>query len=116
MMNIKHIINRNILDSWSFYSEMEKMFEESSSEIYSLMIYRNKNISDLEYKYQLVSHKKLKTYWVSHKNLLRTDSKEEMKMTLDLMGLRIKRINIIMEKNLNNEMFLPYSVVDLTNE
>lgn len=98
MMNIKHIINRNILDSWSFYSEMEKMFEESSSEIYSLMIYRNKNISDLEYKYQLVSHKKLKTYWVSHKNLLRTDSKEEMKMTLDLMGLRIKRINIIMEK------------------
>lgn len=116
-MNIKHIINRNILDSWSFYSEMEKMFEESSSEIYSLMIYRNKNISDLEYKYQLVSHKKLKTYLVYHKHLLNTDSKEEMKMTLDLMGLKIKRVSIIIKgKSSHKKLIIPYSVIYLTKE
>lgn len=63
---------------------------------------KNKEYSYSGYRYQLVFYSN-KRYL--YDNILSTDSKEEMKMTLDLMGLRIERITIIMEKNLNNEMF-----------
>ena len=104
-------INHIALNSFSWASYWNNKNKESSSEIYyELRIYRHIEYSYYGYRYQLVSYKNKRYY---SRNILTTDSKEEMKMTLDLMGLRIERITIIMEKNLNNEMFLPCSVIDL---
>ena len=104
-------INHIGLNSFSWASYWNNKNKESSSEIYyELRIFKHKEYFYYEYRYQLVSYSN-KRYL--YDNILSTDSKEEMKMTLDLMGLRIERITIIMEKNLNNEMFLPCSVIDL---
>ena len=100
-------INHIGLNSFSWASYWDSKNKESSSEIYELRIYRHQVY---RYRYQLV-YSPNKRYL--YDNILSTDSKEEMKMTLDLMGLRIERITIIMEKNLNNEMILPCSVIDL---
>ena len=107
-------INHIGLNSFSWASYWNNKNKESSSEIYyELRIYRYKEYFYSGYRYQLVSHSNKR--YLYH-NILNTDSKEEMKMTLDLMGLRIERITIIIEKNKNNEMFLPCSVIDLTKE
>ncbi len=106
-MKINHI-GLNSFFSWSTYWDINN--KESTSDIYELRIYRYKEYSYYGYRYQLVSHSNKR--YLYH-NILNTDSKEEMKMTLDLMGLRIERVTIIMEKEPNNELIIPCSVIDL---
>lgn len=100
-------INHISLNSFSWSSYWDRKNKESKPEMYELRIYRHKVYRN---RYQLVYYSN-KRYF--HDLILNTDSKEEMKMTLDLMGLRIERITIIIEKNKNNELFLPCSVIDL---
>ena len=106
-------INHIGLSSFSWASYWDRKNNESTSKIYELRVYKYKEYSYYGYRYQLVSHSNKR--YLYH-NILNTDSKEEMKMTLDLMGLTIERITIIIEKNKNNEIFLPCSVIDLTKE
>ena len=100
-------INHIGLNYFSWMSYWDSKNKESTSEIYELRIYRHAVYKN---RYQLVSHSNKR--YLYH-NILNTDSKEEMKMTLDLMGLRIERITIIIENNMNNEMIIPCSVIDL---
>ena len=99
-MKINHIIDRN----WALY--WNKRIKESNT--YDLRLYRHKKDSVCGYRSRLVFHKK--NYYMV---ILATDSKEEMKMTLDLMGLRIERITIIIENNMNDKIILPCSLIDL---
>ena len=99
-MEINHIVDRNWASYWN------KRIKESNR--YDIRLYRFKKDSFCGYRYRLVFHKK--NYYM---DILATDSKEEMKMTLDLMGLRIERITIIIENNMNDKMILPCSVIDL---
>ena len=46
-------------------------------------------------------------------DVLGTNSKEEMKMTLDLMGLRIDQVNIFIMENLNGTLNVTFSLIDL---
>ena len=106
-------INHISLNSFSWASYWDREINESISDIYELRIFKYKEYAYYGHRYQLVSHSNKR--YLYH-NILNTDSKEEMKMTLDLMGLTIERITIIIEKNKNNEIFLPCSVIDLTKE
>ena len=99
-MKINHIVDRN----WALY--WEKKVKESN--IYDLRVYRFKKDSVCGYRYRLVLHKK--NYYM---DILATDSKEEMKMTLDLMGLRIKQVDIFVMENLNGSINVQFSVIDL---
>ena len=110
-MKIKHIIDRleDTLSSWRFYWEKDRKHEESTSEIYELKIYRHKEDSTFGYRYKLDSYKR--NYY---RNILRTDSKEEMKITLDLMGLRIAQVDIILfEEDFSGEIKVICSLIDL---
>ena len=104
-MNIKHIYNK----IWYF----ETKFKGNTSKIYKLLIYRNLDYSYYRCRYQLVSSK---NEGYQYNIILKTDSKEEMKMTLDLMGLRIDQVNIIIRKKSNKEIIIPYSVIELTKK
>ena len=99
-MKIEHIVDRN----WALY--WEKKVKESN--IYDLRVYRYKEYSYYGNRYRLVFHKK--NYYM---DILATDSKEEMKMTLDLMGLRIKQVDIFVMENLNGSINVQFSVIDL---
>ena len=46
-------------------------------------------------------------------DILETNSKEEMKMTLDLMGLRFDKVNIFIMENLNGKLNVEFSLIDL---
>ena len=100
-------INHIGLNYFSWASYWDRKNKESTSETYELRIYRHKVYRN---RYQLVSYSN-KRYL--YDNILSTESKEEMKMTLDLMGLRIERITIIIENNMNDKMILPCSLIDL---
>ena len=99
-MKINHIVDRN----WALY--WNKRIKESN--IYDLRLYRHKKDSVCGYRYRLVLHKK--NYYM---DILATDSKEEMMMTLDLMGLRIDQVNIFIMENLNGSITVQFSVIDL---
>lgn len=99
-MKINHIIDRN----WALY--WEKKVKEPN--IYDLRVYRFKKDSVCGNRYRLVFHKK--NYCM---DILATDSKEELKMTLDLMGLRIKQVDIFIMENLNGSITVQFSVIDL---
>ena len=104
-------INHIGLNSFSWASYWNNKNKESSSEIYyELRIYRYKEYSYSGYRYQLVSYSN-KRYL--YDNILSTDSKEEMKMTLDLMGLRIDQVNIFIMENLNGTLNVTFSLIDL---
>ena len=105
-MKISHVGENSF--NWACYWDMKH--KDHSSNIYELRIYRHIEYSYYGYRYQLVSHSN-KIY--VYNNILKTNSKEEMKMTLGLMGLRIERVTIIMEKEPNNELIIPCSVIDL---
>ena len=101
-------INHIGLNSFSWASYWDRKNKESTSDTYELRIYRHQVYRN---RYQLVYYSN-KIYL--YNLILNTDSKEEMKMTLDLMGLRIERITIIIiENNMNDKMILPCSVIDL---
>ena len=99
-MKINHIVDRN----WALY--WEKKVKESN--IYDLRVYRLKKDSSYGYRYRLVFHKK--NYYM---DILATDSKEELKITLDLMGLIIDQVNIFIMENLNGKLNVTFSVIDL---
>ena len=101
-------INHISLNSFSLVRYWDSKNKESTSDIYELRIYRHQGYRN---RYQLVSSYPNKRYL--YNLILNTDSKEEMKMTLDLMGLRIERITIIIENNMHDKMILPCSVIDL---
>ena len=103
-------INHIGLNSSSWASYWDRKNNESMSNIYELRIYRYKEYSYYGYRYQLVSHSNKR--YLYH-NILNTDSKEEMKITLDLMGLRIKQVDIFIMENLNGSITVQFSVIDL---
>lgn len=94
----------NHIDNW---------YVRSIPTIYELRIYKHTEYSSYGYRYQLFSYENRRYLYTI---ILKTDSKEEMKMTLDLMGLRIEQVNIIMKKKFNKEIIIPYSVIDLTKK
>ena len=96
--------------SWARYWDNKN--KESTYEIYKLIIYRNKKYSYDGYRYRLLSHENSLRY--HYRTILKTNSREEIKMTLDLMGLKIEKVNIIMEENSASEMIIPYTVIELT--
>ena len=100
-------INHIGLNYFSWVSYWDSKNKESTSDIYELRIYRHQVYRN---RYQLV-YCPNKRYL--YNLILNTDSKEEMKMTLDLMGLRIERITIIIDNNMHDKMILPCSVIDL---
>ena len=99
-MKINHIVDRN----WALY--WNKKIKESNT--YDLRLYRLKKDSSYGYRYRLVFHEK--NYYM---DILETNSKEEMKMTLDLMGLRFDKVNIFIMENLNGSINVQFSVIDL---
>ena len=99
-MKIEHIVDRN----WALY--WYKKNKETNT--YDLRIYRLKKDSSYGYRYRLVFHKN--NYYM---DVLGTNSKEEMKMTLDLMGLRIDKVNIFIMENLNGKLNVTFSLIDL---
>lgn len=99
-MKINHIVDRN----WALY--WNKRIKDSNT--YDLRVYRLKKDSVCGYRYRLVFHKK--NYYM---DILATDSKEEMNMTLDLMGLRIDQVNIFIMENLNGTLNVTFSLIDL---
>ena len=99
-MKINHIVDRN----WALY--WKKKVKESN--IYDLRLYRHKKDSVCGNRYRLVFHEK--NYYM---DILATDSKEELKITLDLMGLRIKQVDIFIMENLNGSINVQFSVIDL---
>ena len=101
-------INHIGLNSFSWASYWDRKNNEFMSDIYELRIYRYKEYSYYGYRYRLVFHKK--NYYM---DILATDSKEELKITLDLMGLRIKQVDIFIMENLNGSINVQFSVIDL---
>lgn len=107
-MKINHIVDRN----WALY--WYKKSKETNT--YDLRIYRLKKDSSYGYRYRssygyryrLVFHEK--NYYM---DILATDSKEEMKITLDLMGLRFDKVNIFIMENLNGKLNVEFSLIDL---
>lgn len=110
-MNINHIIDKDakISNAWTFYGRRERKRIESPSERYELRIYTDKN--DTRYRYYLDSYKEN-----LFRNILGTDSKEEMKMTLDLMGLRFEQVNIFMLEKSTGKTNVTYSLIDLNGK
>lgn len=109
-MKIKNI------DLYSFLigSNWDIERKKSISDIYELRIFKHKEYAYYGYRYQLVCYKKERYFYIP---ILNTDSKEEMKMTLDLMGLKIKRVSIIIKgKSSHKKPIIPYSVIYLTKE
>ena len=99
-MKINHIVDRN----WALY--WNKRIKDYNT--YDLRVYRFKKDSVCGNRYRLVFHKK--NYYM---DILATDSKEEMKMTLDLMGLRIDQVNIFIMEDLNGTLNVTFSLIDL---
>lgn len=105
-MKINHIDEKNF--SWSCYWDIKH--KESISDIYELRIFKHKEYDYYGHRYQLVCYKNERYFYIP---ILNTDSKEEMKMTLDLMGLRIKQVKIIMKEKMIGGIIIPFSVIDL---
>ena len=99
-MKINHIVDRN----WALY--WNKRIKDYNT--YDLRVYRFKKDSVCGYRYRLVFHKK--NYYM---DILATNSKEELKITLDLMGLRIDQVNIFIMENLNGTLNVTFSLIDL---
>lgn len=101
-MKINHIVDRN----WALY--WYKKSKETNT--YDLRIYRLKKDSSYGYRYRLVFHEK--NYYI---DILETNSKEEVKITLDLMGLRFDKVNIFIMENLNGKLSenVEFSLIDL---
>lgn len=81
---------------------------KNSSDIYELRIYRYKENSTFCHRYKLCSYKR--NY---QKNILNTYSKEEIKITLDIIGLRIKNINIFITENSTRNINVTCALIDL---
>ena len=101
-MNIKHIKNKN--GYW------ETKLKENTSEIYKLRIYRNLEYSYYGCRYQLVSPRNERYQYTT---ILKTDSKEEVKMNLNLIGLRVEKVNIFMQENSNEDTIIPCTIIYL---
>ena len=101
-MKIKHIMKKN---GYWVSSPIK-----NSPEIYELRIYRNLEYSHYGCRYQLVSPRN-ESY--QYTTILKTDSKEEVKMTLDLIGLRIKKVNIFMQEKSNEDTMIPCTIIYL---
>ena len=106
-MKINHI-GLNSFFSWSIYWDINN--KESTSDIYELRIYRNIEYSYYGCRYQLVSYENKRYY---SRNILTTDSKEEMKIILDLMGLRAKKVDIFVQEKSNEDTIIPCSTIYL---
>lgn len=101
-------INHIGLNYFSWVSYWNNKNKESSSEIYyELRIYRHQVYRN---RYQLVSYSN-KRYL--YNLILNTDSKEEMKMTLDLMGLRIEKGRIFMKVDSTGKITIIGLLIDL---
>lgn len=100
IMKINHIVDRN----WALY--WDKKVKESN--IYDLRVYRLKKDSSYGYRYRLVFHKK--NYYM---DILATDSKEEIKITLNLMGLRIEKGRIFMKVDSTGKITIIGLLIDL---
>lgn len=101
-MNIRHIYKK----IWYW----ETKFKENTIK---LLIYRNLDYSYYRCRYHLVSPKNGRYQYI---NILKTDSKEELKMTLDLMGLRIDQVNIFIMEDMNGKLNVIFSLIDLTEK
>lgn len=106
-MKINHI-GLNSFFSWSIYWDINN--KESTSDIYELRIYKNIEYSYYGCRYQLVSPRNDRYQYTT---ILKTDSKEEMKMTLDLMGLRAKKVDIFVQEKSNEDTIIPCSTIYL---
>ena len=95
-MKINHIVDRNWASYWN------KRIKESNR--YDIRLYRFKKDSFCGYRYRLVCLKN--NYYV---DMLQTNSKDELKITLDLMGLKIKQVNIFITENLNGSINVIFS-------
>lgn len=112
--HIQMKINHIDLNSSSWVSYLYSKSKKSISDIYELRIFKHKEYAYYGYRYQLVCYKKERYFYIP---ILNTDSKEKMKMTLDLMGLKIKRVSIIIKgKSSHKKPIIPYSVIYLTKE
>ena len=103
-MKIEHIVDRN----WALYWEEELKNKKYKSGVYELRIYIHKELSYFGYRYQLDYHKR-----GCYTNILKTDSKEEMKMTLELMGLRIEKGRIFMKVDSTEKITIIGLLIDL---
>lgn len=101
-MKIKHIMKKN--GCW-----MADPIK-NSSEIYTLRIYRNIKYSYYGCRYQLVSPRNERYQYTT---ILKTDSKEEVKMNLNLIGLSVKKVNILMQEKSNEDTIIPCSIIYL---
>ena len=101
-MKIKHIMKKN---GYWMSSPIK-----NSSEIYELRIYRNLEYSHYGCRYQLVSPRN-ESY--QYTTILKTDSKEEVKITLNLIGLRVKIVNIFMQEKSNEDTIIPFTIIYL---
>ena len=99
-MKINHIVDRN----WALY--WDKKVKETNT--YDLRVYRLEKDSFFRYKYRLVFHGK--NHYI---DILETNSKEEMKITLDLMGLRFDQVNIFIMEHWNGKLNVSFSLIDL---
>ena len=107
-MKIIHIMGKN--GYWDENGYWEAKPKENSSDTYELRIYRNLEYSHYGCRYQLVSPRN-ESY--QYTTILKTDSKEEMKMTIDLMGLRINQATIFMQEKSNEDTIVPCSIIYL---
>ena len=109
-MKINHIIDKDFKypNTWRFYWKNGIKHLESTSEIYELRIYRYKENSTFCHRYTLCSYKR--NY---QKNILNTYSKEEIKITLDIMGLRVENINIFITENSNRNINVTGALIKL---
>ena len=101
-MKIKHIMKKN---GYWMSSPIK-----NSSEIYELRIYRNLEYSYYGCRYELVSPRNDRYQYTT---ILKTDSKEEVKINLDLIGLRIKKVNIFMQEKSNEDTMIPCTIIYL---
>ena len=105
-MKISHVGENSF--NWASYWDRKN--NESTSDIYELRIYRNIEYSYYGCRYQLVSPRNDRYQYTT---ILKTDSKEEVKMTIDLMGLRFDQVNIFIMENLNGKLNVTFSLIDL---
>ena len=101
-MKIKHIMKKN---GYWMSSPIK-----NSSEIYELRIYRNLEYSYYGCRYQLVSPRNDRYQYTT---ILKTDSKEEVKITLNLIGLKVKIVNIFMQEKSNEDTIIPCTIIYL---
>ena len=107
-MKIKHIMGKN--GYWDENGYWEAKPKENSSDIYELRIYRHIQYSYCGCRYQLVSPRNDRYQYTT---ILKTDSKEEVKMTIDLMGLRIVQAIIFMQEKSNEDTMIPCTIIYL---